>query len=89
MEEDFNKDQKKNWIPSPYTLKNKELYLKIAGQDIIFDKDYTILADLESIQLHHLLIKKVNDPKSTAFMHESWKSKEEDQIQSMVAAPTR
>ncbi len=89
MEEDFNKNQKKNWIPNPFTVTNQELYLKISGKDILLNNEYSILTDLESIQLHHALIKKVTDKHSVVFMHESWKSNNEDKIQSIVAAPAR
>jgi hypothetical protein len=89
MEEDFNKNQKKNWIPNPFTVTDQELYLKISGKDILLNNEYSILTDLESIQLHHALIKKVTDKQSVVFMHESWKSNNEDEIQSIVAAPAR
>ena len=89
MEEDFNKNQKKNWIPNPFTVKDQELYLRVMGKDIILNKEYSILTDLESIQNQQTLIKKVNDQQSIVFMHESWKSNDEDEIQSIVAAPTR
>jgi hypothetical protein len=91
MEEDFNKSQKNNWIPNPFILKNQELDLKISGEEIILDKTYSILTDLESIQFHPTLVKKITDEQSVVYMNSSWKSKDEDQdqIQSIVAAPER
>jgi hypothetical protein len=89
LEEDFNKNQKKNWIPNPFTLKEQELYLKIDSEEIDLRKTYLVLADLESIQKHPYFHRKVSDENSVVLMNHSWKSKEQDEIQSFAAAPER
>jgi hypothetical protein len=89
LEEDFNKNQKKNWIPNPFIFKNQELYFKISGEEIDLQKTYSVLADLESIQMHPYFQHKVSDQDSIVFMNDSWKSSEQDEIQSFAAAPER
>ena len=91
LEEDYNRDHKKEWIPSPFIVKNDELTLSIGGLAIEKDRVYRVLSDLESLQSHNKLIQNLANNESEALMNFSWNSylEEGEMIHSRLAAPVR
>lgn len=91
LEEDFNRNHKNEWLPSPFIVKGNELSLTIGGMGIEKDKTYRILSDLESLQSHKRLIQNLANNDSEALMNYSWSSylEQNDSIHSRMAAPSR
>lgn len=89
LEEDYNRNKKEHWIPSPYLIKESELHVSISGNEIELGKTYRVLTDLESVQRHKYFVKKVTSYESEALMNHSWTSIEEDSVNSQMAAQTR
>lgn len=90
LEEDYNLHRKKNWQPSPFMLKGEELSISISGLELEANKEYRILADLESLQKHPLLISHFGKTKSEALANYSWSSVHDtDYISSSMAAQVR
>lgn len=90
LDEEFNNGKKDQWQPSPYLLKNGEVTITIAGGDLELNKTYRILTDLESIQKHRKLVKRVNRYDSEAIMSASWSSGvDEDVVNVQLAAEVR
>jgi 2',3'-cyclic-nucleotide 2'-phosphodiesterase (5'-nucleotidase family) len=52
LEEDYNQNKIKEWQPNPFILRNNELRMMISGNEIMQNKTYKILGDLESLQKH-------------------------------------
>lgn len=89
LDEDFNRAHRKNWRPSPFTVKNEQLILKMKNEEFDFDKKYRILTDLESIQKHHRLFQEIASIHSESLANHSWISIEEDTVSSSLAAQAR
>ncbi len=77
LEEDYNCGRKSYWFPSPFQLKGNELRLLISGSELKTNQTYSIVTDLDSVQLHPFLKKKIKDPQTKVFPAVSWKSTKE------------
>lgn len=88
LEEDFNR-QNEHWHPSPFAFSENELTLSIAGKNLEMEKNYNVLTDLESLQNHRHLLKRMNDLKIQVYVSHSWSSLEEDEISTQLAAQAR
>lgn len=86
LEEEYNHGRQENWQPSPFLLKNNELTVSISGQEIDLNKTYRVLSDLESVQRHKVLVKKVTSYDSEALMNHSWLSIEDEPVKTQMAA---
>ena len=89
LEEDFNQNKKEYWKPSPFKQVRNDLTLTIGGENFDPKKTYRILTDLESIQSHEILNKKINSIEAQSIANHSWMSIEEDSVSSSLAAQTR
>jgi hypothetical protein len=89
LEEDFNADKQDHWQPSPFLVEADGIRISVSGNDLQLDKTYRILSDLESLQNHKFLVKKITSYDSEALMSESWISLDEDYISSSMAAQSR
>ena len=89
LEEDFNGDRRDHWLPSPFLVKEENLFLSLSGEDLNRTKSYRILTDLESLQKHEKLLAKVSALEFEALMNHSWASLEEDVVTTQLAAQSR
>lgn len=89
LEEDFNRERKNVWHPYPFRLAGNELSVFVGGSEINLNKNYKILTDIESVQNHRHLLKKMNDLDVTVFMNHSWSSMELDSVSTQMAAQAR
>lgn len=90
LEEDFNSQNDKSWIPSPFEVNGEYLHLSLRGEEIKADKTYSILADLEGIQGRKVLKKHLLNTKTKSIKNQSWSSySERDVIQTKMAAQVR
>lgn len=89
LEEDFNRERKDLWQPNPYKLSGNELSLFVGGSEISLNKNYKILTDIESVQNHRFLLKKMNNLDVTVFMNHSWITVGEDSVSTQMAAQVR
>jgi hypothetical protein len=87
LEEEFNDDQKKFWIPNPYKEKDHNLSIIAGNGDVV-----KVLSDLETIQKHHYLKKFITHSNVHPLMTYSLNSilrEEVDEISLIQAAPTK
>jgi 2',3'-cyclic-nucleotide 2'-phosphodiesterase (5'-nucleotidase family) len=90
LELDYNSNRGKEWSPSPFVEKNKELSVTIAGLDLVSDQTYRVLTDLEALQRHPTLSRQMANKGSESLQNFSWDTlKTEDSISTVVAAPSR
>lgn len=85
LEQEYNHGKTGHWIPTPFQLKKDKLTITIQEKEIDLQKSYRILTDMESIQNHRKLVKKVNVPGSEALTHLSWN--QTDLTDRMPASP--
>lgn len=88
LEEDFNNHRKDFWKPSPFIAANDEVTISISGLEVKNDETYQILSDLESLQQHPVLAKRIALPESQSLVNMSWNS-EEDTIAVQMSAISR
>lgn len=88
LEEDFNSGRKQLWQPSPFLQNDDVLSISISGLEIESMKNYQVLADLESLQHHPVLSKRLTGDKVTSKNQFSWNSGS-DEISTMMAAQVR
>jgi hypothetical protein len=86
LEEDFNCGKERKWLPSPFKTTNHELHLSIEGMVIDPRETYTIVSDLDSIQTHPFLKKKLKDPESKVFPALSWNPTKEEEFSRPLAS---
>jgi hypothetical protein len=89
LDEDYNQGRAMNWQPSPFLVKDHQLSVLISGLELDLNKTYRILTDLESIQMHKILIKQVSSFDSEALMSSSWSANEEDTVSIQLTAGKR
>lgn len=88
LEEEYNLNRQQAWFPSPFSLKNNELILKISGKEIVKDQNYHLLTDLESLQGHYTLVKLFKKVSSRSLTNYSWSTLNNmDQISTVLASP--
>lgn len=74
LDEDFNNNLQKNWVPSPFFFKDKELNLSIAGMDIDLTKMYRVIVDLETMQTNSRFLNQISNPNAEMLTGHSWAS---------------
>ncbi len=88
LEEDYNSGMKEFWWPSPFLLKQEELTVSIAGEELEIARSYRVLTDLESAQRHQRLVKRVSSTNVEAIVNSSLRSLE-DKVATGMAASAR
>lgn len=88
LEEDFNNHRKDFWKPSPFNSSDDVLTISLNGLEITHSQNYKIIGDLESLQKHPVLSKKISLPESLSLVNVSWNS-EEDTVAVQMSALSR
>jgi 2',3'-cyclic-nucleotide 2'-phosphodiesterase (5'-nucleotidase family) len=86
LEEDYNSGMKEFWWPSPFLLKQEELTVSIAGEELDLARTYRVLTDLESAQRHQRLVKRLSSTDVETIVNSSLRSLEDKVLTGMAAS---
>jgi hypothetical protein len=89
LEEDFNRGHVNQWVPSPFIMKGDSVVISIKGKPARLNAQYTVLTDLESLQKHPKLLKKISSLNFDAYMNDSLHSLEQDSVSTTLAGQSR
>lgn len=90
LEKEYNLGNEENWHPNPFFIKDQFLQLYVQGNEIKTNKNYSILADLESLQSNTELRKWIIDSSTQSLVGHSWASLSiSDSVETKIAAPSR
>jgi hypothetical protein len=91
LEEDFNRDHRQTWLPSPFVKQEDSLSLTVRGLNIELEASYKVLSDVESMLNHSRLKKFLQSAATRSLPHVTWTPQKvkADKVSARSAAPQR
>jgi 2',3'-cyclic-nucleotide 2'-phosphodiesterase (5'-nucleotidase family) len=91
LERKFNDNRQEDWIPNPYRIEGRKLYLRVKSESIDNAKTYRILTDVKSLQHDRMLRRLIPAASTRTFTEHSWNTlaQDGDEVSQALAAPQR